>query len=365
MESNATHSFLNDDPLLALTQHQALVKPLIDIVLQNTAGHRGRLLSWRPIYIRQTKNIKKIFESNPMVTVETVLLGPNVDRLSEEAKKVSISAKVLRIDDRISGEKYGILYMESLRLEENPVEILQKCAEHLVTPTGFILISEIVSKSAQIVVNCLEKSQFSTSPKFRTDSEWKKIFAVAGLNLVASRTDGLMFGLYLLRSPQPETSSPTVVFCEDLRDFTWLPELQSQLEAHKSLPDPRVWTVTENATESGLRALSRCIKEEDPLRIQIRSMMNVGTAPAKFDLNSLEIRTIMTNDLACNEYRNGLWGTSVFFGISEDELAAKIPCENAHITVQNRGDLSTLRWVESANKFWKIQVRNVPKSVFN
>lgn len=355
-ESTNIFATLFEDPLWALPLHQALIKPLVDFSMQNTAGHRGRLGIWQPSSVKAGKNLKKMFESNPMVTVDVTFLGPDVDRLNDEAKKGLMHTKVLQIDDHVN-EKHNIFYIDSLRFEESPMDTLRKFKEFYVTPAAFILLCEIVEKPGQIVAECLEKTQFSVAPKYHTDSEWRAIFGRAGLHLVASRTDGLMFATYLLRPPQPETISPTIVFCDDTKDFSWLGELQKQLETHKSEPDPRVWAITESTTENGLRALARCIKEEDAHRIQIRSIANTGTTPVKFDLNSAEIRAIFARDLCCNEFRDGRWGSSVFFSIPEEELVAKIPCENAHITVQNRGDLSTLRWVESANKFWKHEVR--------
>lgn len=343
---------LDNDPLWALPQHEAMLKPFLDIIVQNTAGHRGRIGFWRPNSVKPAKNLKKMTESNPMVTLDTVLLGPHVDRLSEEAQKSDLSTKVMSINEKLT-DKLNLLCLDSLRFEENPIECLQKLVQ-LTTDSGFILISEIVKNSQ--IADLVEKSMNFT-PKFRSDSEWKSIFSEAGLRLISSRTDGIMFGMYLLRQNQPQSNKPAVVFCEENREFEWLGELQTQLQTRRGSQDFRVWALAENSTENGLRALARCIKEEDPKRIQIHSIVNTGKEPVKFDLDSEKIQTIFANDLSFNEFQNEEFGTSVFFSVADDEKSTKKLCEHAHLTIQNRGDLSSLQWVESPNKFFQSEVK--------
>ena len=58
-------------------------------------------------------------------------------------------------------------------------------------------------------------------------------------------------------------------------------------------------------------------------------------------------KTLKTKDLSVNIYQNGNWGSYVHQHLQTSIDSTWIETDNAHVNVLNRGDLSSLTWLQS------------------
>ena len=125
----------------------------------------------------------------------------------------------------------------------------------------------------------------------------------------------------------------------DQTNFQWLDQIKNLLANPTS---QRVWLVS-NQIDNGLLGFFNCLRREPGGQIlravQIQSSDNI--------LNDNVWQTLKKRDLTVNIYRNQVWGSYVHRHLSTSNESSWFETDNAHVNILNRGDLSSLTWLQS------------------
>ncbi|UJR30710.1 hypothetical protein I4U23_018230 [Adineta vaga] len=125
----------------------------------------------------------------------------------------------------------------------------------------------------------------------------------------------------------------------DGHNFQWIEQIKPLLSNSSS---QRIWLVSKEL-DNGILGFFNCLRREpggQSLRcVQIQTNENI--------LNDNVWKTLKSKDLAVNIYQNGVWGSYVHRHLRTSNESSWIETDNAHVNVLNRGDLSSLTWLQS------------------
>ncbi|CAF4521555.1 unnamed protein product, partial [Rotaria magnacalcarata] len=126
----------------------------------------------------------------------------------------------------------------------------------------------------------------------------------------------------------------------DEKNFKWIEQIKLLLSSNS--PSQRVWLVS-NQIDNGIIGFFNCLRREpggQSLRcIHIQDSENI--------LNENILQNLKQRDLTVNVYQNGVWGSYVHRNLQTSNDSSWIQTDNAHVNVLNRGDLSSLTWLQS------------------
>ncbi|XP_063380019.1 fatty acid synthase-like [Cydia fagiglandana] len=162
----------------------------------------------------------------------------------------------------------------------------------------------------------------------------------AGLTLV-SRSRSASCEYMLLRPAATVPATSVIIEVRD-DDYSWVERLKVVLKRAES-EDLRVF-VWSRAHYSGVLGLGTCLRRE-PGGARLR-VYYLPDAPHAFAVDAPAYRAQVRRDLAFNVLRSGVWGTYRHLPL-EDTAPIQRQVEHAYVNTLTRGDLSSLRWVES------------------
>lgn len=137
-----------------------------------------------------------------------------------------------------------------------------------------------------------------------------------------------------------------VLDVSDDAGFGWLDELKAAL-ARAEGEDSRVYCVTRRA-DSGVLGLAACLRAEPGGRAL--RLYYLPDAKAAFAPGAAPYADQLAKDLAVNVLRGGVWGCYRHVELGA-EGEAQLQVQHAYVNTLTRGDLSSLRWIESELRF--------------
>lgn len=158
----------------------------------------------------------------------------------------------------------------------------------------------------------------------------------AGLELLA-RQPAAAGDLVLLRRLQDVPKEHVVIEVPDDDKYEWVPTLRDAMQRAEK-EEMRIYVVSA-AKDSGVLGLCTCLRGEAggaALRVFL-----VPGARDKFSPGGEQAR----RDLAVNVLRAGVWGS--YRHLPLDVAEATLQVEHAYVNTLTRGDLASLRWIES------------------
>ncbi|XP_041987847.1 fatty acid synthase [Aricia agestis] len=168
----------------------------------------------------------------------------------------------------------------------------------------------------------------------------RELLGGAGLLVVARQAAATCELVLLRRAPEPTTA--TVVVDVDGEKYEWVDTLREALARADAEPGLRVHAVS-RAPTGGVLGLGTCLRQEAGGRA-LRVWHVPGGAPFALDAPAYAKQAQL--DLAVNVLRAGAWGTMRHLPLA-DAMDAQLQVEHAYVNTLTRGDLSSLRWVES------------------
>ncbi|XP_063391024.1 fatty acid synthase-like [Cydia fagiglandana] len=160
-----------------------------------------------------------------------------------------------------------------------------------------------------------------------------------GLTLVSRVRAASREYVVLRRVPNVPATKILIEVHDD--DFTWVDNLKVAMKRAES-EELRV-VVWSRAPDSGVLGLGTCLRRE-PGGARLR-VYHVPGAPRAFTADAPPYDAQVQRDLAFNVLRSGVWGTYRHLPLEHTETLQ--PVEHAYVNTLTRGDLSSLRWVES------------------
>ncbi|KAJ2944093.1 hypothetical protein O0L34_g18059 [Tuta absoluta] len=152
----------------------------------------------------------------------------------------------------------------------------------------------------------------------------------------------------LLRKKPVLPTEKVVIELEDDPQYKWVDNLRDTM-ARADKEDMRLYVVA-RTIDSGALGLATCLRNEAGGKA-LRLFFAPGEK-APFNLDKGIFADQARLDLAMNVRRAGVWGCYRHLPVG-DAAAAQLQVEHAYVNTLTRGDLSSLRWIESPLRWAK------------
>ncbi|XP_060802513.1 fatty acid synthase-like [Amyelois transitella] len=175
------------------------------------------------------------------------------------------------------------------------------------------------------------------------------MLARAGLVLVSRQVTATCDYIMLRRKVTLPKEQVVIEIGED-DEYNWVEPLREAMKRAES-EDMRIYVVS-RAASSGVLGLSTCLRGE-PGGGAVRAFLLPGAAHA---VTAPAYSAQRDKDLVSNVLRANVWGSYRHL-LLNDSAEAKLQVEHAYVNALVRGDLSSLRWIESPLRFAGEQQR--------
>nr|XP_006825449.1 PREDICTED: fatty acid synthase-like [Saccoglossus kowalevskii] len=204
------------------------------------------------------------------------------------------------------------------------------------------------------VIPILNSSQPMLQLKYILCNQSEKVMSLKGEEFAYTMTKWDLSEL-----PPGDVNSSDLVIAEDT--------LNKAISNYQGKPmKEKIWLLVNGAVDSGIVGLLNCLKQE-PGGNRIRCIFNASLEnDAKLlDLGDKTLKKIMHQDLVMNIYRDGEWGSFRHVPFSTSTKSSTILTPHAYVNVLTRGDLSSLKWIESPMKYATPEFIGQSKEICN
>uniref|UniRef100_A0A0B7B942 Enoyl reductase (ER) domain-containing protein n=1 Tax=Arion vulgaris TaxID=1028688 RepID=A0A0B7B942_9EUPU len=290
--------------------------------------------------------------------------------LDKDAKNLGVKSSLwdLSTSTSVPPGQVHLLVLKNVLHKQADVDTSFQTVSEMVSPNGFILVEEVTKNfplclALEALVEKLsgeeEKSAKSSNVCrvcgcYLTEGSWVEVFSRHNYEVVYRRSDNLLSTIFLLRK-KVQSTIPPIIFPINELECTWLEDLKTQMkELEKAPEDARLWLVAEQAT-NGIVGFFNCLRLEaggEKVRSIFISNLKSSSARPTITATSPEFQSLAEKDLTVNIYRDGNWGCFKHIPIQDNESGTEKTTEYAYVNVTTRGDLSSLKWIESPLKFF-------------
>lgn len=267
---------LDQDKLWRLGYHERMVKPLLDIIMENSTGHRLKGCVIDPTSFIPAKLCKDIQGTQPLLEPEWTLLGTKVDEFDEtqirqadlNVLKVDLENPEKNMEKQLTGT-FDIVLLDKLLHKKTDIQQYLDKIKQLLRDDGFVLVCEVTDcfeiplalLALQGELPVAQKNGARKYGVFYDHENWLKIFEKSGFSVVAHQGHGLMNTMYLLRKSTEDDrkDNKLMINADDIKDFSWLKPLQTATESDEL---KKMWLTNEKAVENGTVGLGLCLKSE-------------------------------------------------------------------------------------------------------
>ncbi|GAB6031065.1 hypothetical protein CHUAL_007876 [Chamberlinius hualienensis] len=189
--------------------------------------------------------------------------------------------------------------------------------------------------------------------------EYHKAFESAGLRIICQKTSNNNSFIFLLRKVKKNNGKLSVIVVNDGEYDKWVEPIKTRVTdlGQNENTDDRLWLIAHDKQTNGILGLVNCLRLE-PGGNNIRTIFNPHLDQNKANnflldpVNALKTiyQDIIDKDLFINVNSNGQWGTYRHLPLRNNDSRNEIETTTAYVNVLNRGDLSSLHWIESPIK---------------
>ncbi|XP_011880252.1 PREDICTED: fatty acid synthase-like, partial [Vollenhovia emeryi] len=176
------------------------------------------------------------------------------------------------------------------------------------------------------------------------------------LTLASRQTDPVGKTYLLLKKRQKGRKSTVIHITE--KNLSWLEDVKAALKESVS-KDQEVLLVSQGEETLGLVGLMACIQLEIGDAYARYVFIQDKNAP-KFGLSAQFYSEQLNKGLTANVLKGGQWGSYRYLPLDEQSNVSSLQVEHAYVNTLARGDLSSLRWIESPLRYY--HPNNFPKT---
>ncbi|GAB6033129.1 hypothetical protein CHUAL_012739 [Chamberlinius hualienensis] len=310
------------------------LKPSIDTILENINVPKVKAVEVGAADTNLYTKVLPIIKANLHSKAEVIVTDANTDRIdTEQAAKLGVS--VIKWDIATDAAPSNI-------------EGAHLVFGHSVLTSNKNDLTGVVEK----LVNTIAEGGFLLLTEPAIDQGFTKAFQAASLQLIAEKISSVNSILYLLRKVTPNEKINVVVINDGEYD-KWLEPIKRYLKSN----DETLWLVAHDKSTNGIIGLANSLRHETGGNL-VRAIYNpsLDASKAKQFLSDpvKALRTIYSEiikkDLFLNVNKNGTWGTYRHLPLDQSASTETVETTDAYINILNRGDLSTLSWIESPLK---------------
>nr|QMX41630.1 fatty acid synthase FAS2 [Dioryctria abietella] len=262
-------------------------------------------------------------EAEPQVRVEaSVAAGANANNYTAALQEYGVKVTNKNASEAAPDSDCQLVLAADV-LARHGAAVLARLASAL-APGGLLLLEE---------------------PRGALDAAAADLLARAGLTLAARQVTATCE--YVLLRPNPTVPKEHVVIDigED-NEYKWVEPLRAAMKRAET-EDIRIYVVS-RAADSGVLGLATCLRGEPGGRA-VRVFLLPGARDA-FAPAAKPYANQVAKDLVCNVLRAGVWGSYRHL-LLDDSTEAQLQVEHAYVNTLTRGDLSSLRWIESPLRY--------------
>ncbi|CAL1537406.1 unnamed protein product [Lymnaea stagnalis] len=357
-------SELSSDRLLSSLNSQDILKPCIDIVIDNTPVSKLSIFEAGAAHSTLYRKLIPMIKTQP--TLNVAYTAADKSPLDKDVK--SFGVKSSQWDPSTSKSvppgQVHLLVLKNVLHKQADINTTFETVSGMVSPDGFILVEEVTKNfPLYLALEAIaEKLSDNTSADvcrvcgcYLSEGSWVEIFSRHGYEVIYRKSDNLLSTIFLLRKKKQIVSTPVLISIDDLQ-CSWLDDLKSKMkELENASEDTRLWLLATKEI-NGLMGFVNCLKlEAGGEKVRSIFVSNLKSSSSKPDINvkSPEFINLAQKDLVVNVYRDGQWGCFKHVPIPDDESSRLKPVQYAYVNVLTRGDLSSLKWIESPLKFFQ------------
>ncbi|XP_063548210.1 fatty acid synthase-like [Cydia strobilella] len=273
---------------------------------------------------------------------ELALNRPAATLLLPYAKKVLETEPRVLVDGTVVAGAAAAQYSDAMALQGVQVSNQEVESDGFRTDWHVILATDLLTHRPGSLTAAAAAASFIVldEPALASDQPAvQSMLEKAGLTLI-SRARTASREYLLLRRPAAVPATKIVIEARD-DDFSWVDNLKDAMK-RAECENLRVY-LWSSEPGSGLMGLGTCLRLEsggDHLRVYFLP------GGETFDIAAPMYCAQVQLDLAMNVLRADVWGTFRHLALG-DISEALLQVEHAYVNTLTRGDLSTLRWIES------------------
>ncbi|XP_041363356.1 fatty acid synthase-like [Gigantopelta aegis] len=350
----AFHPELESDQLLSYLSQPPVLKPCLDVVLENCMTKKLKVTELGARRGGLFKSIIPQMISQPLLQLDFAVLDD-----SESADFTSAGCKYIHWNKSdnvpaVIGHSHLVVMKNHLHEHSDIPSILQNISTSL-PKTSFLLVQEVTHNfQIALMLEALGSDLPTVGPGrscacYLGEEQWVKLFEQSGFEIVCQKSDGVVSTLFLLRKRVELCDKQTLVSVDDF-ECGWVDDVKEKLKQVVTRPEgENLWLYAKHK-HSGILGLVNCLRQE-PGGERLRCVFSHSpSADIDISPDSLTFRTLLKKDLIMNVYKDGSWGSYRHIPIPS-QLYLK-DCQHAYVNVLTRGDLSSLKWIESPLKYF-------------
>lgn len=172
---------------------------------------------------------------------------------------------------------------------------------------------------------------------------------LASMNLQVVSTQLTDTKLYILLRKISQVPNDAIVLKVTETNFSWVESLKEAMKKSEA-EGTRIYLYTQGEETTGLVGMVNCLKQE-PGGGNLRSVFIQDKNAAPFSLNTYCKQ--LQKDLIHNVLKKGVWGCYRHISLDHVNESQNLQVTHAYINTLTRGDLASLKWIESALSFHK------------
>jgi fatty acid synthase, animal type len=328
-------SELAHDKLLSNLDTPEILKPCVDIVIENVQTHKLSVFEAGASQSSIYRKIIPLIKTQPLLNLNYT--AADKSPLDNDAKNFGVKSSTwdMKTSTSLPPGQVHFLVLKNVLHKQADIENSFRTVSEMVTPEGFILVEE-VTKNFPLYLALEALAEKVTGDSQSTDSanvcrvcgcylnegSWVEVFSRSGFEVVYRKSDNLLSTLFLLRKKAQLATHPILFPIDDL-ECSWLEDLKSKMKDLEKAPeDARLWLISEQPT-NGIVGFFNCLRLEaggEKVRSIFISNLKSSSSQPQISVTSTEFKKLADKDLVANVYRDGEWGSFRHILLPEGKL---------------------------------------------
>lgn len=352
------------DLLANVNTREYFLKPYVDTVLENLGSSKLRVLEVTSSSAIANTQITEFLQTlNSIAELEYTVAHPNTKSLPEEV----LSNAALKLADWDVSKSSMPSEMNNLDLivyrdtnSEGSVKVdqanLLASAFDSLKPNGFaiVLLRTSFTPTEQLLQSLISGKMAPVGGQ--QASEFVAKAKAAGFSVIGQATDASKTSAALLLrkiATVCQVIKQTVIEVKNY-EYNWVPQVQEAMAAVPTKEEgENIWLIAQDEPTNGIVGLINCLRFESG-GTRVRSIFNMtgNQEVVKQLLPELVAQNLVSNvisgpDNSVGSYRH------LSFNVADNDEDLLVEVSDAYLNVVTRGDLTSLRWFDSQNKYWE------------
>ncbi|XP_065209088.1 fatty acid synthase-like [Planococcus citri] len=295
------------------TDQNEAIRLSVNIVLQNTMEFQIKTYELLdPGYTTEdivSPAIMDALNDKPLIQGNINILLPN----SDQEAAIQMPHEIAISNEKLPNDKSATLIaLSNIRGKHDELENIRNALKD----NGYLITKETIDKNVNIYENL-------------------------GFNVCFSRKINATKRILLLNKLK-ETKQTFKGIKVHGDSFAWVSNIQNELKTIDSNRNEKLVIYTEKDPENGIIGFSNCIRRED-IGKDLRFVFIMDPEAANFSLENSFYTSQLDKNLSHNVYKDGHWGCYCHL---KTESVRETEAAHAFCTVEERGNFSSIKWVE-------------------